>query len=170
MVHLKLGALVLSLAAAAHTVQDSTVYRHPSVPVSIEAPTGWKAASWPGDPGVFEVAAPDGSITALLWFTATEQSADRYLNKMVNMKPLEPVTPVETVDIGGLEAWRIVARGSEQGHSGILETFVVVNSHLENEPEGNFILQVWCAESRREELSPLIEDIVGSLKVYVSTG
>ena len=170
MVDWKLGAVLLLAATASPRSQDSTVYRHPSLPVSIEAPAGWAADSWRGDPGIFEVAAPDGSITALLWFTDTEQSADRYLAKMVNMKPVDLSGPVRRTEIGGRAAWRVEATGEEQGHERIAESFAVLNAGAGFPGEGVLVLQVWCAGERANELAPLMDLIVGSLRIDSASG
>lgn len=162
----RLAPVLLSDPMAALAVaQEMNSWRHPALPVTIEAPTAWGANSWHHDPGVFEVAAPDGSVRSLLSFTDTEQSADRYLAKMVNMKPLEPTGPVRQTGIGGRAAWRVEAVGSEQGWDGIAETFAVMNVGAGFPGEGTLVLQVWCAADRADEFGPMIDRIVGSLRI-----
>lgn len=163
-------ALLLVALAASPRTQDVSTYRHPALPVSIEAPTGWEAGAWRDDPGVLEVAAPDGSVQVLLWFTDTEQSADRYLAKMVGMKPVEPAGPVRKIDIGERPAWRVEATGSEQGQDGIAETFIAMDVGPGFPGEGTLVLQVWCPERLRADHATLIDGIVASLRVEPESG
>ena len=155
--------------AAAQTPQTRS-FEHPLHPVSIEAPADWKVTDWPGDPGVFEVGAPDRSVRALLWFTATEMDALRYLNKMLGMKPLSPIGEPELLDIGGRQGWQIVATGSEQGDGDVRETLTVIGAGPDAPTEGNYVLQVWCPETHGDSLAPMIENIVGSLRIGPAGG
>jgi hypothetical protein len=145
--------------------QETVTYAHPGQPMSIEAPIDWTARTWPSDPGVYEVAAPDGSVRALLWFTQNEQGAAGYLNKMVDMKPVQPTgEPFQTM-IGEREVWQVVATGSELGDENVTETFAVIHVWASPMGEGNYVLQIWCPTRRATELGPLAEDIVNSLRV-----
>lgn len=159
----------LAPPAAAQTLQTRT-FEHPLHPVSIEAPADWKVADWPGDPGVFEVGAPDSSVRVLLWFTATEMDALRYLNKMLGMKPLSPIGDPEIRAIDGRQGWQIVATGSEQGDGDVRETLTVIGAGPDAPTEGNYVLQVWCPETHGDSLAPMIESIVGSLRIGPAGG
>lgn len=171
MVICRMGPVLLFTALAIPPVmQDAGTFKHPTLPVTIEAPAGWEAGSWHDDPGVLEVTAPDGSVHVLLWFTDTEQSADRYLAKMVGMKPVEPTGPVRQVDIGGRAAWRLEATGSEQGEGGIAETFAVLDVGPGFPGQGALVLQVWCPEQRRGELATEMNRIVDSLRIEPESG
>ena len=159
--------LALPAAAAA---QETRVFEHPEHPVSIEAPDDWETAAWPGDSGVFEVRAPDGSMRALLWFTATEMDARRYLEKMIGMKPLSPTGEATSREIGGRESWQIMATGAEQGDAGVRETLTVINVGPGAPIEGNYILQVWYLEGEGAALAAVAESIVGSLRIGSAGG
>jgi hypothetical protein len=161
--------LLLALPDIA-TTQELQTFTHPRHPVSIDAPADWQAAAWPGDPGVFEVRSPDGSVRALLWFTATEMSAPRYLGKMIGMKPLTPVGEAVLAEVGGRESWQIVAIGREQGDANVRERFAVFNTGPDASPEGNYILQVWCPEVEGERLSPVIDRVVHSFRIASGKG
>jgi len=144
--------------------QETATYAHPGQPMSIEAPVDWTAGTWPSDSGVYEVTAPDGSVRALLWFTQNEQGAAGYLNKMVDMKPVQPTgEPFQTM-IRGLEVWQVVATGSELGDENVTETFAVIHVWASPMGEGNYVLQIWCPTRRTTELGPLAEGIVNSLR------
>jgi len=140
--------LLLAALAATSVTQDSPTHRHPALPVSIEAPADWIAGAWRDDPGVLELSAPNGSAQVLLWFTDTEQSADRYPAKMVGMKPVEPTGHVGNTEIGGPPAWRVV---------------MDVGPCFPG--EGTLGLQAWSPEKLRAEYGALIEMIVGRLRV-----
>lgn len=171
MVSWKISPVLLTVALAASPgTQDSSTYRHPALPVSIEAPADWQASAWRSDPGVLQVVAPDGSLQVLLWFTDTEQSADRYLAKMIGMKPVEPVAPARKIEIGGRPAWRVEATGSEQGQDGIAETFVAMDVGPGFPAAGALVLQVWCPETKCAERATVIERIVGSLCLEPESG
>lgn len=60
------GILTVIVLAPALIAQETLVYRHPGGEISIAAPAGWTQGTWPDDPGVYEISAPDGSMRALL--------------------------------------------------------------------------------------------------------
>lgn len=150
--------------------QETRLFQHPEHPVSIEAPADFEAAAWPGDPGVFEVRAPDGSVRALLWFTATEMDAQRYLDKMLGMKPLAPMGEAVRREVGGRESWQIVATGAEQGDADVREALTVINAGPGAPTEGNYILQVWCPQAMSDSLAPVVHRIVDSLRIGCTSG
>ncbi len=161
---------LVAVAVSPGPAQETVTYTHPGQPMSIEAPVDWTARTWPWDSGVYEVAAPDGSVRALLWFSQNEQDAAGYLNKMVGMKSVDPTgEPVRTA-IGGREAWLVEATGNEQGDEGVTETFAVIRVGSSPMGEGNYVLQVWCPTGRAAELGPIAEKIVRSLRVGDAAG
>ncbi len=145
--------------------QETAEFRHPRHPVSIEAPSDWAGAPWPGDSGVYEVSAPDGSVRVLLWFTLTEQPARGYLRKMVDMKPVEPVGAEAAFRVDGREAWRVEAAGSEQGDEGVREILATIQVGEPGPESGSYVFQVWCPGPRAGELRPLMEEILASLRI-----
>ncbi len=164
-------ALVLMAAPSAPAVaQQTATFHHSGQPMSIEASAEWSAGAWPGDPGVYEVSAPDGSMRVLLWFSQNEQGAHGYLRKMLGMKPLEPTGEPFRTTIGGREAWRAVATGAEQGDENVTETFAVVGVDIGTPAGGNYVLQVWCPSGQATEFGSLIESIVSSLRVDKAAG
>ncbi|MBK5097826.1 MAG: hypothetical protein JJE01_08585 [Gemmatimonadetes bacterium] len=161
---------LVAVAVSPGVAQETVTYAHPGQPMSIEAPRDWTAGVWPSDPGVFEVSSPDGSVRALLWFTEYVQDAAGYLNKMVDMKPVDPTgEPVRTT-MGGREAWLVEATGNEQGDEGVTETFAVIHAGCGSLGEGHFVLQVWCPSALAAELEPLTESTVSSLRVEDPAG
>jgi len=162
--------VLLIVPGSPGSAQEVVTYAHPGQPMSIEAPVDWTARTWPWDSGVYEVAAPDGSVRSLLWFSQNEQGAAGYLNKMVGMKPVEPTgEPVRTT-IGGREAWLVEATGGEQGDEGVTETFAVIRVETSPMGEGNYVLQIWYPTARAAELGPIANRIVRSLRVGDSIG
>lgn len=164
------SVVLLVTAGSPALAQQTATFAHPGQPMSIEAPVDWAGWTWPSDSGVYEVAAPDGSVRALLWFSQNEQGAAGYLNKMVGMKPVELTgEPVRTM-VDGHETWQVVATGSEQGDENVTEIFVVIRVDSSPMGEGNYVLQVWYPTVRAVKLGSLAEDLVRSLHVGDSAG
>jgi len=42
----------LLVSAPPGSAQETAGFEHPRLPLAIEAPSDWKGATWPGDPGV----------------------------------------------------------------------------------------------------------------------
>ena len=47
----------LLVSAPPGSAQETAGFEHPRLPLAIEAPSDWEGATWPGDPGLYEVSA-----------------------------------------------------------------------------------------------------------------
>jgi len=87
--------LALAILPALPGAQELQKYHHPRLSFSFEAPADWKQVKHPEDANIYEMVAQDRSMHVMLWYTATMQDAQGYLEKMADMKGLswegEPV-------------------------------------------------------------------------------
>ena len=134
-------------------------YRHPTLPLQFEASEGWKQVPHPEDRLIYHMAAPEGGLNVMLWYTETEQEAPRYLQKMADMKGFQPLTEPRQEKLRRQMAWVISAVNvSEKGD------VRAILAALPSE-EGLHIVQIWCPLERYEEEKQRMESILASVEV-----
>ena len=124
-----IGMICLLITASNLVGQDKQTYRHPSLNIQFEAPTGWKQLPRPEDRLIYEITDPEKSVHVMLWYTATMQDAKGYLKKMADMKGLhwegEPVRVEGQED----EAWQVDAVGDVWGMEARVLLMVIHNGY-----------------------------------------
>ena len=103
---LLLAGLVASLFLMNPAVaREQQVYKHPRLNIQFEAPAHWRENPYHGDKLIYEIYDSATNIHVMLWYTTTEQSGPRYLEKMASMKDLVLEGNPEKIQIKGRDAW-----------------------------------------------------------------
>ncbi len=155
------SALVLAASGAVPSEKKAETHSHPGLPFEFKAFEGWRQVPRPGDEGTFEAVSPNGEVRVLLWYTATEQDARRYLMKMADMKGLNIPRGAEPDSV------------SNPGHDALAYdvpgTFLAVihNGRSDSRPGENalYIVQISCPPGRHEEYRELTRSIFDSVRI-----
>ena len=161
-----IAALILCVALPAQA-QALRVYEHPSLGFAFTAPDGWKTVAHPEDDLIYEVADSKTGIHVLLWYTSTEQSALKYLNKMADMKDLVVATEPVHKKINQREAWVLNVSGTIA--KAPIQTLLAVipsgRSLIHPAENALYIVQIWCPAPDYPGNSRAMEKILDSVKV-----
>jgi len=155
---LALLATLLGVSPTSDAAPQAT-YRHPTLPLQFEAPEGWEPVPHPEDRLIHHMAAPEGGLNVMLWYTETEQEAPRYLQKMADMKGFQPLSEPRQEKLRRQTAW--VIRAVNVSEKGDVRAILAA---LPSEG-GLYIVQIWCALERYEEERDRMESILASVEV-----
>ena len=136
---------------------EKTTYRHPELEFQFEAPAGWKAIPHAEDRLIYHLAAPDGGLEVMLWYTETTQTPPRYLKKMADMKGYQPLTEVRQEKQHRETVWTLQAV-SITGKGDLRVLLAAIPSSA-----GLYIVQIWCPLERYEEERDRMESILASV-------
>jgi len=149
------GLLLTSLIAFSFMMNhafagDLQVYKHPRQNIQFEAPADWKENPYHKDKGIYEIFDPDKDIHVMLWYTTTEQSASRYLEKMADMKGLVLGGKPAKIQIKNRDAWLYNAPGLVNKKSAQILLAVIPDGKSKEYPRENalHIIQVWCPKEQ----------------------
>ena len=67
-------------------------------------------------------------------------------------------------------ACRRCPRGTEQGDEDVDEILATIQVGEPGPQSGSYVFQVWCPDERAAELRPLMEEILGSLRIEDPAG
>lgn len=167
---------VLTLAVLVVTVStagaDARLYKHPRLDFQFTAAQGWVQQARPEDELIYEVADPQTGIHVVLWYTSTQQSGLRYLQKMAGMKDLSLNREPERRRIDDLDAWVLSAPGRirrEPIHT-LLAVIPCGKSRVHPAENALYIVQTWCLQRDWEDLSGVMADILSSVKIMTRVG
>lgn len=147
--------------------QDGQIYKHPKLAIQIEAPSRWKQLHRHADAMVYEIADPENSVHAMLWYTATMQDAKGYLEKMADMKDFrwegEPKSVEGLID----DAWLVDTTGDVWGMDARVLLAVIHHGNDSRHLDHNalFIVMVWCPRDEFSQHQRLMMDIFNSVKI-----
>ncbi|UCC40493.1 MAG: hypothetical protein JSV96_03340 [Candidatus Aminicenantes bacterium] len=163
-----LTGIIASLFVMNHTIaQDLQVYKHPRLNIRFEAPANWKENPYHKDKLIYEIFEPDTDMHVMLWYTTTEQSGPRYLEKMADMKGLVLEGKPVAIQIKGRDAWLYNVPGfiNEKPIRTLLA--VIPDGKSKTYPRENalYIIQVWCPEENYEQHMRIMENILRSVEI-----
>jgi hypothetical protein len=160
--------ILVFLVGCDSATQNTQVYQHPAHKFQFEASKNWVNIQHAEDPIFHEMMSPDSSLHVILWYTETEQSAEKYLVKMAGMKDLTITTEVpsnQTID--DKEIWLLRVPGNEQNVPVRVVLGVTSHGMSEERPKENrlYILQIWCHETLFGQYESEMEQILQSVKI-----
>jgi hypothetical protein len=150
--------------------QDSHIYKHPALNFQYAASEDWINIQHPEDSLIYEMVSPDSGIHVMLWYTETEQTAEKYLLKMVSMKDLDmeggepnPRTVNEH------DMWVIVLPGYQGKIPVRLMLGITARGMSKKHPKENrlFIVQIWCHQEKYSAYQTTFEEILQSVKLEI---
>lgn len=163
-----LAGLIVSLFMMNPAItQELHVYKHPRLNSQFEAPADWKENPYHKDKLIYEIVDPDTDMHVMLWFTTTEQSAPRYLEKMAGMKDLVLEGKPVKIQIKGRDAWSYNLPGFVDQKPIRMLLAVIPDGKSETHPRENalHIIQIWCPEENYEQQMHIMKNILGSMEI-----
>jgi hypothetical protein len=150
--------------------QNSQVYRHSALKFQFTASENWINIQHPEDSLIYEMVSPDSGIHVMLWYTETEQTAEKYLLKMVSMKNLDMVggEPNPRI-INDHDMWVIVLPGHQGKIPVRLMIGITARGTSKKHPKENrlFIVQIWCHQEKYSAYQTTFEEILQSVKIEI---
>jgi hypothetical protein len=165
--YLHLIYLLVSIPLSSSS-QSSQTYKHPSLNFQYEALEDWINIPHPEDSLIYEMTSPDSGIHVMLWYTETEQSAEKYLLKMVSMKDLDMAGGVANPrSINDLDMWVITLPGYEGKVPVRLMIGITARGKSKKHPKENrlFIIQIWCHQDKYSSYETIFEEILKTVKI-----
>jgi hypothetical protein len=165
---LLLTGIIAFLLATNHAfAQELKVYKHPRQNIQFEAPAGWKENPYHKDKGIYEIFDPDTDIHVMLWYTTTEQSAPRYLEKMADMKGLAFEGKPAKIEIKNRDAWLYNAPAQVNRESVQILLAVIPDGKSKEYPRENalHIIQILCPQENYEQHLRIMENILDSMEI-----
>ncbi|MFC2083530.1 hypothetical protein ACFLS9_00585 [Bacteroidota bacterium] len=148
--------------------QDRQTYNHPYLNFNFTASENWIKVHHPEDKFIYEIMRPDSLLHVMLWYTETEQSAEKYLVKMADMKDLAPADRKPSVsNINKKEFWMF----NTSGYIGKkhVQSILAVVSHGKSlqRPKENrlYIVHIWCPEENYSRLRNTFDEILASIQI-----
>ena len=152
-----------------HFSKDSQmqIYKHPTLNIQFKASQNWRKVPRPEDKLIHEVTDPDSTVHVVLWYTETEQDAPGYLWKMAHMKDLVLGKKPSKRQIKNREAWVLNVPGYENKKPIQMLLAVIPHGKSLIRPRENalFIIQIWCPVEKSEQLMPIMQNILDSVKI-----
>jgi hypothetical protein len=148
--------------------QITRTYKHPILNFQFNASENWINISHPEDSLIYEMIRPDSNIHVMLWYTETEQSAEKYLLKMVSMKDLKIAGDVANPrTINEHDMWVITLPGYEGKVPVRLMLGIIARGKSKKHPKENrlFIIQIWCHQDKFNVYKSIFEDILKSVEI-----
>ncbi len=173
---LSLSGVILAAPVDTSDITDNRetrVYQHPSLDLRITAPVGWDVQPRPEDDLIHEIADPVTDIHAVLWYTATEQSARDYLRKMAHMKDVEADDrEPEVCWVYGHKGWhyRIPGRVADKPVHAILAVIPGGTDRAHPDHNALYVVELHCPAADRDRLEPLMLEILHSVKIMTRVG
>lgn len=157
-------ALCVALPAQAQAVR---VYEHPSLEFRFTASVGWQPVAHPEDELIYEVADPETGIHVVLWYTSTEQSALRYLEKMAGMKDMVLEQKPQSKRFDEHDGWVFRLPGKIAGESirSVLAAIDGGQSLSQPTERALYIVQIWCPAETSMEHWRTMDDILNSVTI-----
>lgn len=161
-----IASLILCVALPVQA-QGLRVYEHPSLGFAFTAPDGWKPVVHPEDDLIYEVADSKTGIHVLLWYTSTEQSALRYLEKMAGMKDLNIEQKPQARRFDLYDGWVFRLPGKIEGKSvrTVLAAIDGGKSGPHPEERALYIVQIWCPAETSMDHWRRMDDILNSVTI-----
>lgn len=159
--------IVITFTSSNYYSQNTSVYRHSVLNFQFTASDNWKNI-WHGTDQIYEVMSPDSILHVKLWHTETEQSAEKYLIKMADMKGLELKgrSPV-LKKINGKDFRVLKTTGTYSQEKIRTWLSVIDNGKVSSRSKENnlFIIQLWCPAIVYQDYLKYFEQIQNSVKI-----
>ena len=161
-----ISLLILCVALPANA-RSLRVYEHPSLEFRFTASVGWQPVAHPEDELIYEVADPETGIHVLLWYTSTEQSALRYLEKMAGMKDLVLEQKPQPKRFDEHDGWVFHLPGKIAGESihSVLAAIDGGQSRSQPKERALYIVQIWCPAETSMDNWRTMDDILNSVMI-----
>ena len=163
-----LTGLIASLFLMNHAnAQELQVYEHPRLNIQFEAPAHWRENPYHGDKLIYEIYDSATDIHVMLWYTTTEQSGPRYLEKMASMKDLVLEGKPKKIQINNRDAWFYNLPGFINKKPIRLLLAVIPDGKSKTHPRENalHIIQIWCPAKNYEQHTHMMESILDSVEI-----
>lgn len=163
-----LTGLIASVFIMNHAIaKELQVYKHPKQNIQFEAPANWKENPYHKDKLIYEIFDPDIDMHVVLWYTTTEQSGPRYLEKMADMKGLVLEGKPERIQIKDRNSWFYNVRGfiNKKPIRTLLAVIPYGKSKIYPRENALHIIQIWCPEENYERHKRIMENILESVEI-----
>lgn len=142
-------------------------YKHPALDMQFTAPVGWPQVPRPGDESVHERVDPETGIHVLMWYTSTEQSAERYLVKMADMMGLDLSVQPMSLTLDGRQAWLLETAGTVDGKDVWSRLAVIPSgkSHLHPRENNLYIVKICCPVEDHIRLEHQLQQLISSVRI-----
>jgi len=142
-------------------------YRHPQLDIQFTAPVGWQLQARPEDQLIHEMADAATGIQVVLWYTTSEMSARRYLQKMASM--LEVVVDDEPVSrtINGRQTWVLDLAGVGDAANRRTVLALLADGKSTDYPRENalYVIQIHCPADIYPERATDLYRILDSVRL-----
>lgn len=161
---LALGIFSLSSARA----EEAARYKHPTLDFQFSASGRWESYPRPEDDLIYEMFDRETGIHVMLWYTATQQSAKRYVQKMADMTSVvvDEREPLRR-KIADREAWLYDVSAAIRGEA-VHTIQAVIDGGADGELADHnalYVVQIWCPAARHPSLGREMETILASVSI-----